>query len=212
MVKKEEVIGLLNEFDVAYSFVANPHEQVAQLLANGKIICRYANRMEFGPRALGNRSILADATFPGVQDRLNEKLNRSDFMPFAPAILEEFADEHFYLRGAERAAKFMTITCTAKKATWSKYPTVIHVDGTARPQIVKRETDSDFHDLLSAYYRQTGHPLILNTSFNMHEEPIVATAFDALRTFVKSELDVLYIDDLIITRGDIKHLKDKDLM
>lgn len=164
----------------------------AERLARGEIVARFSGRMEWGPRALGNRSILAAATEGGITQRLNTLLRRSDFMPFAPAVLEE--DAAGLLEGVEKAghaAEFMTVCFRCAAAMRARYPAVVHVDGTARAQIVRRETNPGFHELLCAYKARTGHPLLLNTSFNIHEEPIVRTPEEAIAAFRRARLDWL---------------------
>jgi carbamoyltransferase len=172
---------------------------IAALLAEGRVVARFHGRMEFGPRSLGNRSILyhcADAT---VNDWLNKRLDRTEFMPFAPATLEAEAHASFLgLRGAEHTAEFMTITSDCSDAFKRNCPAAVHVDGTARPQIVRRETNPSFHRVLEAYRELTGVGTVVNTSFNMHEEPIVCTPQDAVRSFVRGHLDYLAIGPFIV--------------
>jgi carbamoyltransferase len=155
--------------------------------------------MEYGPRALGNRSILYQPTDRAVNDWLNASLKRTEFMPFAPAVLHEERDRCFAdVDGAEHPAEFMTITfqCTP----WMKrhMPGVVHLDGTARPQLVRRETNPAYYDIILAFRELTGLPAIINTSFNMHEEPIVCTADDAVRAFLDGNLDYLALGDRLV--------------
>jgi carbamoyltransferase len=155
--------------------------------------------MEYGPRALGARSIMYQTGDPAVNDWLNERLKRTEFMPFAPATLSELADECYRgLDGVRDAARFMTVTvdCTEKMAAES--PGVVHVDGTARPQLVDPGTAPDFHRILSLYHAETGVPSLVNTSFNMHEEPIVCSPSDALRAFQLGRLDWLALGDYLV--------------
>lgn len=175
------------------------HETIANLLAQGHVVARFAGGMEYGPRALGHRSLLYQTTDPTVNDWLNKRLNRTEFMPFAPATLAEHAHSCYKnLQGAEDSARFMTITfdCTPKMQEIS--PSVVHVDSTARPQIVDAKTAPDFHNILSAYYRLTGIPSLINTSFNMHEEPIVCSPEDAIRSFQQGNIDFLAIGNWLI--------------
>jgi carbamoyltransferase len=142
---------------------------------------------------------LCSAQDPTVNDWLNSRLRRSEFMPFAPITLYEERDACYQrVAGAEHAARFMTITfdCTAEMRRSS--PAAVHVDGTARPQLVEREVSPRLHRLLTEYRRLTGLPSLINTSFNMHEEPIVATAGDAVKTFLQGGLDYLAIDEFLI--------------
>ena len=155
--------------------------------------------MEYGPRALGNRSILYQATDTTVNKWLNERLNRTEFMPFAPAILRSHASDYYIgYEESHRAAEFMTITYDATERCKQEAPAVVHVDGTARPQVVDETTNPGFHKLLTEYERLTGLPQVINTSFNMHEEPIVRTAEEAVRAFEASQLDVLILGDYVL--------------
>jgi len=175
------------------------HRSIARLLARGHVVARFHGAMEYGPRALGHRSILYQTTDPSVNDWLNENLQRTEFMPFAPATLAEHAGGCYEgLDGAEDAARFMTITfnCTARMKADS--PGVVHRDGTARPQIVDSATSPDLHGIISAYRELTGLPSVINTSFNLHEEPIVCTPEDALRAFKGGRLDYLAMDDWLV--------------
>jgi carbamoyltransferase len=173
--------------------------EVAQKLAEGKVVARFAGRMEYGPRALGNRSILYQPGDPSVNDWLNELLRRTEFMPFAPSSLYEAADDLYEnVAGAEDTARFMTITFHCKPATVEQCAGVVHVDGTARPQLVRWEDNPSYYRIVDEYRKRTGMPTIINTSFNIHEEPIVRSPDDALRAFLDSTLDYLAIGDLLV--------------
>jgi carbamoyltransferase len=155
--------------------------------------------MEYGPRALGNRSILYQTKDRTVNDWLNKRLKRTEFMPFAPVTLKEYASQCYKnVGGAESAAKFMTITfdCT----DWMKKhcPAVVHIDGTARPQLIDKKANPSYYRILDEYRKLTGIPSIVNTSFNMHEEPIVCSPDDALRSFRDGGLDYLAIGSFLI--------------
>jgi carbamoyltransferase len=178
-------------------------EAIAELLADGYVVARFTGRMEYGPRALGNRTILYQTTDPSVNDWLNENLARTEFMPFAPATLIEHASHCYHgLDGAEDPARFMTITFDCSPKMREQSPGVVHVDGTARPQLVDEDTSPDFHAILQAYYRLTGIPSLINTSFNLHGEPIVCTPEDALRSFQQGNLDYLAIGDWLVAHPD----------
>lgn len=173
---------------------------VSSLLQKHKVIGLFQGRMEFGPRALGHRSIIFHTANRDAKDYLNRKLNRTEVMPFAPAIMEEFADE--CLDGWEKkhvTAEFMTMSYNVKKEFWSENPAVTHVDGTARPQIVVRENSPLFHSILDQYYKDTGRKAIMNTSFNRHEEPIVCTPSDAFCLLEEGMVDVLVIGNFLVT-------------
>ncbi|MFQ5889867.1 MAG: carbamoyltransferase [Gemmatimonadota bacterium] len=168
--------------------------EIAALLSRGAVVARFDGRMEYGPRALGNRSILYQATDPSVNDWLNRALGRTEFMPFAPATLDEEAHRCFVgMEGAERTARFMTITFDCTGWMKKRCPGVVHVDGTARPQIVRRRDNPSYYRIIAEYHRLTGLPSIINTSFNMHEEPIVCSPGDAIRAFKLGHLDYLAI-------------------
>ena len=174
--------------------------ETASLLADGHIVARFSGRMEYGPRSLGNRSILYHAKDPEVNLWLNTQLNRTEFMPFAPATLYEEREAcYLNMKGAEHAATFMTITfdCTEKMKQQS--PAAVHVDGTARPQLVSFQSNAGFHGVLTEYYRLTGIPSVINTSFNMHEEPIVCSPSDAIRAFQLGKLPYLAIGSYIVS-------------
>ena len=180
--------------------VPNIHDSIADLLAQGHVVARFTGRMEYGPRALGNRTILYQTTDPSVNDWLNENLARTEFMPFAPATLMDHAHScYLNLAGAEDPARFMTITFNCSTEMKTQSPGVVHVDGTARPQLVDEETSPDFYQILQAYHRRTGIPSLINTSFNLHGEPIVCTPEDALRSFQQGNLDYLAIGDWLVT-------------
>ncbi|MFX0202473.1 MAG: carbamoyltransferase [Candidatus Hodarchaeota archaeon] len=173
--------------------------RIAKLLSEGFVVGRFDGGMEYGPRALGNRSILYQATDPTVNDWLNKNLKRTEFMPFAPVTLKEFEDQCYEnMDGARYPAKFMTITfdCTP----WMKKtcPAVVHVDGSARPQIIEREVNPSYYKIVDEYRKITGLPTIINTSFNMHEEPIVCTPFDSIRSFKMGHLDYLAIGHFLL--------------
>lgn len=173
--------------------------EIARLIADGKVVARFNGRMEYGPRALGNRSILYHAKEPAVNQWLNQRLGRTEFMPFAPATRFESRHECYHnVDGGDYAARFMTLTfdCTDKMKRES--PAAVHVDGTARPQLVSATSNPSFYAVLTEYHRLTGIPSVINTSFNMHEEPIVCSPDDAIRAFLQGNLDYLAIGDFLV--------------
>jgi carbamoyltransferase len=183
-----------------YEYHRDIEEKIARLLADGKVVARFSGRMEYGPRALGNRSILYQATDTKVNDWLNKRLKRTEFMPFAPVTLKEFTHQCYKdMNGAEVPARFMTITfdCT----DWMKKhcPAVVHVDGTARPQIIDSEREPEYYKIVDEYRKITGLPSVINTSFNMHEEPIVCTPEDAIRAFKEGHLDYLALGHYLLS-------------
>jgi carbamoyltransferase len=166
----------------------------AQAIHDGRIVGWFQGRMEFGPRALGNRSMLARPTQNAINDWLNQRLDRSEFMPFAPSALEEHAKELFEnIDKSRHTAEFMTITYDVKPEWRARIAAVVHVDGTARPQFVTKQNNPLYHKLISAYHKLSGIPLVLNTSFNVHEEPIVCAPTEAVRAFVEKRVDCLAI-------------------
>jgi len=182
--------------------------EVVDLLSKGEEVAIFQKAMEFGPRSLGNRSILVSASDFSVNQKLNEKLKRTEFMPFAPICLEEDRDDLFYnSESVKHAMKYMTVTLNCKERMKKLCPAVVHCDGTARPQLLN-ETDSPFlYNVISEFKRKTGVPALVNTSFNVHEEPIVCTVNDALKGFFESGLDNLYIDGYLIQLKNNKNIQ-----
>lgn len=186
------------------------HNTIAGLLAEGYVVARFTGRMEYGPRALGHRTILYQTTDPSVNDWLNIDLKRTEFMPFAPATLVEHAGRCYHnLQGATDPARFMTITfdCTPEMRATS--PGVVHVDGTARPQLIDPDTAPDFYAILTAYHQLTGIPSLINTSFNMHGEPIVCTPEDAVRSFQAGNLDFLAMGNWLLRRPGLNGARQR---
>jgi len=172
---------------------------VADMLVAGKIVARFDGRMEYGPRALGNRSILYHCGDPSVNTWLNQQLKRTEFMPFAPICRFEDADEYFVMRESDKhAAEFMTIVTRCTEKMKETCPAAVHVDGTARPQLLRREVNPGMYDILTAYKQRTGIACLINTSFNMHEEPIVRSPRDAVSAFVQSGMDYLVLGPLLV--------------
>ena len=173
--------------------------KIAALIAAGSVVARFNGRMEYGPRALGNRSILYHAKEPAVNQWLNQRLGRTEFMPFAPATLyEKRHDCYKNVDGAEYAAQFMTVTFDCTPEMKRNSPAAVHVDGTARPQLVSDTSNPSFYKILTEYHKLSGIPSVINTSFNMHEEPIVCTPDDAVRAFLQGNLDYLAIGDYVV--------------
>lgn len=189
-----EIAEALHASGLVFNKPRNVANKAAQFLASGKIVAWFQGRMEYGPRALGNRSLLASASDSGMTERLNKRLERTDFMPFAPIILEEYAAD--WIEGWEKEhiiSRFMTATYNINPSKRGLVPAVVHVDGTARPQVIKQSDNSALHETLQYYYSLTGIPLVINTSFNMHGEPIVCTPKDAVSSFKQGAGDVLII-------------------
>jgi len=172
----------------------------AEEIAGGRIIGWFQGRMEFGPRALGNRSILADPRDPYMKDRMNARIkHREGFRPFAPAVLEEKAENYFDM-GSLKNSPFMLFVVPVKYSKRGEIPAVTHIDGTARVQTVDRKSNFRFWTLLKEFERITGLPVILNTSFNVMNEPIVCTPEDALRCFLDTDIDWLAIGNYLVKK------------
>ena len=193
-----EIENILNDFGVQYRKSDDEDElctEVARLIDEGYIIGWFQGRMEVGPRALGNRSILADARNARMKDKVNSRIKfRESFRPFAPSVLAEYADTKFNI---EVESPYMMFTVAVKA---DDLPAITHVDGTARIQTVSKSNNPLYHKLLTEFYRLTGCPAILNTSFNVMGEPIVCSPADALNTFKKSGLDYLVIGNYIVKK------------
>ncbi|MBI4022389.1 MAG: hypothetical protein HY372_03445, partial [Candidatus Andersenbacteria bacterium] len=184
-----------------YTKPADLADAVARLLADGHLVARYNGPMEYGPRALGNRSILYRADDPSVNDWLNKLLQRTEFMPFAPVTLAEHADQHFDLpKNVRFPTQFMTITCACTDRARREVPGVVHRDGTARPQLITQQNNPTYYGILKRYFALTGNPTLINTSFNMHEEPIVCTPDDAIRSFLAAKFKYLAIGPYLATK------------
>jgi carbamoyltransferase len=176
----------------------DPIAHAVDALVRGDVVAIVAGRMEFGPRALGARSILASPVRRDVNDTINRRLERSEFMPFAPVVLTEHAAEVFDINeGNAAAARFMTITCAVHPDWRDRIPAVVHIDGSARPQIVSESDNSLYYRVLRAFYERTGLPVLVNTSFNVHEEPIIDTPNQALRSLVDGRIDHILTDDAL---------------
>jgi len=174
----------------------------ARLLTQGKVIGWFQGRMEFGPRALGNRSILADPRNPEMKDIVNKKIKfREEFRPFAPAILEERVSDYFEI---DCPSPYMLLVAQVRPEKKGKIPAVTHVEGSARIQTVNQTQSSLFYSVLQEFERLTGCPVLLNTSFNLKGEPIVCTPQDAYFTFIRSGLDYLIMGSFILDKKDMK--------
>jgi carbamoyltransferase len=194
-----EIVKELNDAGLEFEKPSNLAEVVAQAIHDGKVVARFDGRMEYGPRALGNRSIMYHAREPEVNQWLNKRLGRTEFMPFAPVTLYEAREKYFHnIKGAEHAAEFMTVTFDCTDEMKRDCPAAVHIDGTARPQLIRREVNPGYYDILKEYEKISGISSLINTSFNMHEEPIVCSPFDAVRAFLQGELDILVIGPFLV--------------
>jgi carbamoyltransferase len=219
-----EVEAYFDREDVPSHHVPDPADRariVAEALAEGKIVGFMSGRMEFGPRALGARSILGDPRQSDMQSRMNLKIKfRESFRPFAPAVLEEHAAEYFDLEGQ---SPYMLLVAPVKKTRQrpmkravgegddmlpilnqerSDIPAVTHVDYSARVQTVGEEANPEFRRLLKAFHAKTGCPVLVNTSFNVRGEPIVCTPQDAYRCFMRTGMDLLVVEDRLLWKHE----------
>jgi carbamoyltransferase len=196
-----EIDTALRSFELVAERPEDLPGRATEALLQGKVLAWFSGRMEYGPRALGHRSLIAAAVDPTLPQRINARLRRTEFMPFAPIILEEHASDWFPAWKPEHtAARFMTVTYDIHPALASRVPAIVHVDGTARPQVLRREDEPLLHQVLCRYRERTGIPLLINTSFNLHEEPIVCTPEDAIRTFLAGAADVLVMEGQWVER------------
>jgi carbamoyltransferase len=201
-----EIERALQAEGLNYQRPENLAGDVAALIHGGEVVARFDGRMEYGPRALGNRSIMYHAREPEVNQWLNKRLGRTEFMPFAPVTLYEAREKCYHnIRGAEHAAEFMTITFDCTDFMRENCPAAVHVDGTARPQLIRREVNPGYYDILKEYEKLSGIPSLINTSFNMHEEPIVDSPEDAVRAFMQGALDYLAIGPFLVKHPSPQH-------
>jgi len=217
---RDEIFSFLSRQDAeAHEFAREAlDERIAELLADGQIVALFRGRMEFGPRALGNRSILADPRLPNIQRDLNLRTKmRESFRPFAPAVLAERADEFFDMPGPSPymllVAKILeqhriSVDCTSRSITEqashqrSTFPAITHVDWSSRVQTVSPDRHPEFHALISAFDRYAGCPMVVNTSFNVRGQPIVCTPADAYHCFMATGIDFLVIENFLLAKTE----------
>jgi len=194
----DDIGKTLRTYKLRATPVADPAVAAAELLANGKILGWFQGRMEFGPRALGARSILADPRDPEMNAKVNNAVKfREWWRPFAPSMLAEVANQ--YIESATDSP-FMTLTSQVRPEKRSVIPSVTHVDGSARPQTVEREVNPLYWQLIHEFGQRTGVPVVMNTSFNLRGEPIVCSPSDAVRTFFSSGMDALVIGNFVVEK------------
>lgn len=216
-----ELKKFLDENSIPYQFYPDGqiYPEVAKAINDGKVIGLFRGRMEFGPRALGGRSIIGDARNQEMQSKMNLKIKfRESFRPFAPSVLREQANEYFELGNHQSPYMLLTASVREKhrlpdptqnlwgieklKQVRSTIPAVTHVDYSARVQTVDKNAHPDYHRLVSAFYELSGCPVIINTSFNVRGEPIVGSPHDAYKCFRRTEMDILVLGDFIISKTD----------
>ncbi len=221
---EEEIESYLNSLDVKYHKFSDEVQLldvVSDEIANGKVVGWHMGKMEFGPRALGHRSILGDPRDENMQSKMNLKIKyRESFRPFAPSVLREHVSEWFDL---DIDSPYMLFTANIKsdklcdiepkdfkeksmqeilKVRRSLVPAVTHIDGSARLQTVTEERNGRYYRLIAQFYKKTGCPMVINTSFNVRGEPIVCTAEDSYRCFMRTEMDILVLENMILYKGE----------
>lgn len=195
-----EIEETLKRYRLSYEQVGDPARRAAALLAEGKLLGWFQGAMEFGQRALGHRSILADPRREEAKEQVNLAVKyREAFRPFAPSILAERAADYFHTEGTG-AVPFMERVYRFRDEKKEEVPAVVHTDGTGRLQTVSRDSNPRYYDLIACFEQLTGVPVILNTSFNLNGEPVVCTPTDAIRTFYSCGLDALILEDYLITK------------
>jgi carbamoyltransferase len=194
-----DIEAALQTYKLSYQSLADPADTAADLLVRDQLVGWYQGREEFGPRALGNRSILADPRDVRNRDRVNNAVKfREEWRPFAPSVLEEAGSSLFE---NYHTTPFMTLTFQVRPEKKAAIAAAVHVDGSARVQSVRRDQNERYYDLIKSFAAKTGVPAVLNTSFNLKGEPIVNSPFDAIRTFYTSGLDALILDRYVIAKS-----------
>lgn len=224
----EQMCRLVKAVYVKHSDTAKMSEYVASKLADGAVVGWFQGRMEFGPRALGNRSILGDARNPGMQKKLNLKIKyREGFRPFAPSVLAEDVQDYFDLDSDSPYMLFVSYVKESRRKSlpidlhtiklWDKLyfnrsdlQAITHIDFSARIQSVHKETNPRYWNLINAFKQITGYGLLINTSFNVRGEPIVCTPVDAFRCFMSTEMDYLVINDYVFEKKEQVDWQNKD--
>ncbi|MCU7834971.1 MAG: carbamoyltransferase [gamma proteobacterium symbiont of Taylorina sp.] len=193
-----EIKAALDDSLISYDYLENPYKEAAKSIAENKIICWFQGRMEFGQRALGNRSILGDPRDIKMKDKINHLVkHREWYRPFAPSILEEYQSDFFHM---QQSSPFMQKIYDFKEEKKSIVPAVVHKDGTGRLQTVNKNDNEKYWCLINEFRKLTGVPLLLNTSFNDNDEPIICTPKQAIRTFFGTGLHELYIGNYRIKK------------
>lgn len=194
----EFLLNFEKKYNKKLDIISLDYDKVGDLLVAGKIIGLFEGASEYGPRALGNRSIMVEPTKKETHAYINMRLKRDEIMPFAPIILEECIDDVCHYYKSKHTSEFMTMCYNVKENWLDKIPAVINVyDGTARPQVVNKDRHTHFHKILTKYYERTGIPVLMNTSFNGHGEPIINSPEDALNHLANNTIDYLIIDNKI---------------
>jgi carbamoyltransferase len=199
----EQVADFLTSNNIPFKEAGSEDQLISTIvdsLQDGKVVAWYQGKAEWGPRALGNRSILADPGREDIKDVMNQKIKfREPFRPFAPSVVESAAGEYFEIPDAESQypARFMLYVVPVQESKRDQIPGVTHVDGTARLQVVHQSPNPLYHGLISTWSESSGTPVLLNTSFNLRGEPIVNRPVEAYSTFSRSDIDLLVMDRFI---------------
>jgi len=193
-----DIKELLDKYRIRYTYHEDITDKAARLLSEGKIVAWFQGAMEYGPRSLGNRSILAHPSIPGISDDINTRIKfREKWRPFCPSILKEYQKE---IIGTDHPAPYMTFSFKINPSWKERIKEAVHIDGTARPQIVEKETNPKFYALIKRFHEITGIPVLINTSLNRRGEPMVCSPQDALNMFYGSGLEYLVMEDYLITK------------
>jgi carbamoyltransferase len=203
----DEIRRYLDSVGARYRALPRPEllDTTARVLSEGNVVGWHQGRMEFGPRALGGRSILADPRHPEMRDILNKKIKfREGFRPFAPSVLADRASEWFEI---DCESPYMLLVAQVREGKRT-IPSVTHVDNSARLQTVTREQNPLYYDLISAFDRITGVPLLVNTSFNVRGEPIVATPHDSYLCFMRTNMDYLVVGSYFLDKKEQPPLRE----
>lgn len=194
----DQIKDLLDKYRIKYTYHKDIIDATSKLLAEGKIIAWFQGAMEYGPRALGNRSILAHPSVPGISDQINGRIKfRERWRPFCPSILPEYQEE---IIGTKHPSQYMTFSFTVSPAWRERIKEAVHVDGTARPQVVDNQTNPKFYSLLKRFHSLTGIPAFINTSLNRRGEPMVCSPQDAINMFYGSGLEYLVMGDYLVMK------------
>lgn len=198
--EEKEIEDILKENKVSYTYLNNIEEVIARKISEGAVVSWFQGAMEFGPRALGNRSLLADPRDPNMREKLNRIVkHREDFRPFAPSVLTEEADKWFDIKKESIASEYMLVGYSCHPEKKKEIPAVVHVDGTSRIQRVSKSKNSKYYKLIEEFFKLTDVPILLDTSFN-DREPIVCSPLDAVNTFMKTKIDYLAIGNFLVSR------------
>lgn len=197
----DEIITSIDHLGISYQSFHDPVEQASQYLSNGYTIGWFQGASEYGPRALGNRSIIANPTVAGIRKHVNSVKFREDFRPFGPSVLEEKSSEWF---DNICPSPYMLNSFTVNPAKKEMIEGVVHVDGSSRPQTVTAEANPRYYSLINSFYKKSGVPLVLNTSFNIRGQPMVCSPYDAIYTFFLSGIDILFMNEIMIKKKHIK--------